>query len=612
MPAPNVTTAEMAAALGVIAASDSTLSAEESAQVERVRLAAAALVVEVAPGAPQAIANEAAVRVAGYLFDSDPSASGRAPRDLLASSGASALLSRWRVKRVLAPKTAAAGDAPAPSGGVNTAAVELLIQEALAAYAPVDQTARDAAAAAQTKADEPDVDQTARDAAAAAQMAAAAAQTKADEPDVDQTARDAAAAAQTTADAAATSAALDARVPAPTKAHAGRLLAVGSDGDTFWDRARDALVRALGPLAGQAGKVVGINAEADDIVLVDAAGAGRDDTARASAAAAAMAAAENTKSLSDNAMALAANRGDIDSLLALGLNFTDVSLVKHLPAAHTFTPSNTVAVYFVTAHTYAGLDSAAKYRALAWQTTATQRNLRNGGRMLVRVPIGDVDAESFTRGYILHLVDGQPTLAENFRQIPLSEQFRDSDFAYFATLEFSIHRKQDGNGYDHTWRYQDYSITVAIDAAHLAAAVAARLLPAGGDDGQLVGRAAGAPAWVAAPSGGGVTVSAEVVQSVTSRTKGNAVLVNLDIPAAGLVSLRILEGSDHQHFVAVPAAVLRGLTASTAGSGLVSNTQIGKFENLTLVAGRTAANKLLLQRLGSDTDNVLVFAYTVR
>ena len=53
----------------------------------------------------------------------------------------------------------------------------------------IDQVARDAAAAAQTTADEADVDQVARDAAAAAQATA-------DEADVDQVARDAAAAAQ--------------------------------------------------------------------------------------------------------------------------------------------------------------------------------------------------------------------------------------------------------------------------------------------------------------------------------------------------------------------------------------------------------------------------------
>lgn len=79
---------------------------------DRLGAAAAALVERHAPGAPQAIRNEAVIRCAGYLAGSDPAYSrsgveaGNFKADLARSgvsalrhSGAMALLSPWTVRR---------------------------------------------------------------------------------------------------------------------------------------------------------------------------------------------------------------------------------------------------------------------------------------------------------------------------------------------------------------------------------------------------------------------------------------------------------------------------------------------------------------------------------
>ncbi len=83
---------------------------------------ATALVDRHAPGAPEAIANEAAIRTAGWLFGSPPAltahrsieAGGDAvkiePRNPAASalraSGAAALLSPWRIRRAVRSEVA--------------------------------------------------------------------------------------------------------------------------------------------------------------------------------------------------------------------------------------------------------------------------------------------------------------------------------------------------------------------------------------------------------------------------------------------------------------------------------------------------------------------------
>lgn len=76
--------------------------------------AATAIILEYAPGAPNAVHDAALIRLAGWLYDADPTepAIGRA----MAVSGAAPLLAQWRSHRAAPVGDAAAGATPAPSG----------------------------------------------------------------------------------------------------------------------------------------------------------------------------------------------------------------------------------------------------------------------------------------------------------------------------------------------------------------------------------------------------------------------------------------------------------------------------------------------------------------
>ena len=72
---------------------------EEAAQVDRLLATATALVLRHAPDAPGEIHTEAAVRVAGHLFDMPQAARGAGYADVLRNSGALALMLPWRRHR---------------------------------------------------------------------------------------------------------------------------------------------------------------------------------------------------------------------------------------------------------------------------------------------------------------------------------------------------------------------------------------------------------------------------------------------------------------------------------------------------------------------------------
>ena len=86
-------------------------SAQTDELAERVGVAASAMVEQYAPGAPQALKDEAVIRFAGYLAQSDFGGivkEGIGPKEveytvnhaaMFRNSGAAALLSRWRVRR---------------------------------------------------------------------------------------------------------------------------------------------------------------------------------------------------------------------------------------------------------------------------------------------------------------------------------------------------------------------------------------------------------------------------------------------------------------------------------------------------------------------------------
>ena len=189
--------------------------------------------------APEAIVNEAAIRLAGYLFDQPNAGRGLSFANAGRNSGAWAILLPFRVHRAGSTDAAvsAAQEAVGTTGNpvINVAVVgaDLIITfddgttrtDNLPAGmgGGADQTARDAAAAAQGAIDAHEAsphntDQTARNAAATAQGTADGAQTTADAVrteltthettphggggGADQMARDAAAAAQVAADGA--------------------------------------------------------------------------------------------------------------------------------------------------------------------------------------------------------------------------------------------------------------------------------------------------------------------------------------------------------------------------------------------------------------------------
>ena len=65
----------------------------------RIDATARAMVLEFAPDAPDAIHDEAYVRLAGFLYDADPSGSTPGGPSALRSSGAAALLGPYKVRR---------------------------------------------------------------------------------------------------------------------------------------------------------------------------------------------------------------------------------------------------------------------------------------------------------------------------------------------------------------------------------------------------------------------------------------------------------------------------------------------------------------------------------
>ncbi len=192
---PTVTPDNLADALRV-KAGDTPLTAAQTSILARVHASAVALVTAAAPEAPVAVANEAVIRLAGWLYDTDPAQSTRAATDPMQRSGAAALLARWRPQSLRGASLTGIGVAPGE-----------------------DATARAAAAAAQATATSAveDADQAAA-AAAAAQATAASAVEDADQ------------AAMTATQALAR---VPAALPAPAAATRGHALAQAADSETM-------------------------------------------------------------------------------------------------------------------------------------------------------------------------------------------------------------------------------------------------------------------------------------------------------------------------------------------------------------------------------------------
>ena len=88
-----ITQAELSAALR-LGASD-----EENVQATRLLAYASTAVLKHAPGAPDSVHNEAAVRLAGYLYDQPTAGRGNSYGNALRYSGAAAMLLPYRIAR---------------------------------------------------------------------------------------------------------------------------------------------------------------------------------------------------------------------------------------------------------------------------------------------------------------------------------------------------------------------------------------------------------------------------------------------------------------------------------------------------------------------------------
>ena len=200
-------------------------STEETAEVTRIRSYAAEAVTSRAPTAPDAVHDEAVVRLAGYLFDMPQAARGQAYANAMRNSGAGRMLLPYAVHG--AGSTAVSvGAAQGLVGSLGNPVVDVSVDAGAGTITVTfaDGTSRTDDLPAGTGGG--GVDQTARDAAAAAQATATDAGT-------------AAGAAQATATGAATAAS-----GAQATAESAVLTADGADGKA------DANATAITALAG--------------------------------------------------------------------------------------------------------------------------------------------------------------------------------------------------------------------------------------------------------------------------------------------------------------------------------------------------------------------------
>ena len=96
-----LTTAQLAVALRIIGAETETVPAGAAAVITRQASVARALVTAHAPGAPADVADEAVIRLTGFLYDQSPGM----PRanNAMVASGAGAILAPWHVARLILP-----------------------------------------------------------------------------------------------------------------------------------------------------------------------------------------------------------------------------------------------------------------------------------------------------------------------------------------------------------------------------------------------------------------------------------------------------------------------------------------------------------------------------
>ena len=292
-------------------------STEETAEATRllgyVTAAISTHLADAYEDAPEAIVNEAAIRLAGYLFDMPNAGRGLSFANAGRNSGAWAILLPFRVHRAGSTGEAVAA-AQQAVGTPGNPVTDVAISGGNLVVTFNDGTTRDEPLPAGMTGD--GTDQAARDAAAAAQAtgdgattAAAAAQSDIDAHEanhpsggagVDQTARDAAAAAQGTANNAATAATAAADI---ANANTGRLDAFPAGTGGVDQAARDAAAAAQ----------AAADAAQADLDTHERAPHNTDGTARTAAAAAAATAATAQTTASTARDAATAAQADADT-----------------------------------------------------------------------------------------------------------------------------------------------------------------------------------------------------------------------------------------------------------------------------------------------------------
>ena len=104
--------------------------------LSRLLLVSQDFVARAAPDAPEAIADEAAIRMTAYLYDAPTAASGDRYAAAWRNSGAEALVSRWVVRRAGSEGMPDAGTSS--TGGLNDAEVRAIVDEVLGQHADLE------------------------------------------------------------------------------------------------------------------------------------------------------------------------------------------------------------------------------------------------------------------------------------------------------------------------------------------------------------------------------------------------------------------------------------------------------------------------------------------
>ena len=107
---------------------------EETAEATRLLAFATTSVVKHAPAAPDVVHNEAAIRVAGYLFDMPNAGRGAGYADALRNSGAMSILLPYRVHR--AGSTAPAADETPAADALSLLGTEVVVVTAPQTWGP--------------------------------------------------------------------------------------------------------------------------------------------------------------------------------------------------------------------------------------------------------------------------------------------------------------------------------------------------------------------------------------------------------------------------------------------------------------------------------------------